>query len=165
MHTLIPSYPQHMHTLITSAYAYAYAYAEHAHKELMCALSIRIRNMCALSTYALGTYAICMHWAHTSRTYVCIEHTHQVLMHVLSICVRNLCVCWENSSVSYAHVQCSLFSMSVKIPNLKRALENILSIHVRNSYVHWMLPAYKSLRPAPFKTTGTLLVKHHFRII
>jgi hypothetical protein len=131
-----------------------YVCAEHMHQELMRALSICIRNKYVRWAYESGTRAcaehmiqelmhalstlriknLCVDLAYASRTYACSEHTHRVvLVHVLSICAKNLYTVAEHTHQFLTR----MLSISVTIPNLKRSLLDMLSIHVRNSCVHW----------------------------
>ncbi len=88
-----------------------YAHAESARKELMHALSIRVRNWCVHWAYASGTktcterspFKTC--WTYASETDAYFEHTGQELMRALSIRVRNWCVHWAYASGTDAHAQ------------------------------------------------------------
>ncbi len=111
---------------------------QHARKELMRALSMRVRNWCAVPwAYTSGTDE-CME--HSSPKLVCAlsavpskhsEHTRQKLMCALSVRIRNWCVTCTYTSVSNSY---SLHKS--KTPNLERSLQNMLSLLLRNWYVH-----------------------------
>ncbi len=117
--------------------------------ELMRTLSISIRNWS-------------VRWAYESITGACTEHTrqelmhavsavpskhaenmHQELMHTLCIRVRNWCVCSAHMSGTGHNVSmCISFypytQHKHKNLNLKRSLQNMLIIHIRNCWVHWV---------------------------
>ncbi len=76
------------------------ACTDHAHQELMCKLSITIRNWC-------------VRWAYESGTDACTEHMRQVLMcaqsavlqNMLSRCIRDWCVFWAYGSATDAFAE------------------------------------------------------------
>ncbi len=112
----------HAHQELTRMWLWAYesgtgACTEHMHQELMRAQST------APSKYA--------------------EHTHQELIHTLCIRVRNWCVPWAHRLGADAYPEHThqflshMLSISVKIPNLKSSLQNMLSMYVKNWCTHW----------------------------
>jgi hypothetical protein len=103
------------------------ACAEHTSQKLIRALSIWVRNWCVHWAYASGTKACTERspsktgWAYASGTNAYPEHTGQgfdaYLEHTHQFLTRML-------------------SISVKLPNLKRSLQHMLSMCVRNRCVH-----------------------------
>ena len=122
----------------------SHSHAEHARQELMRMLSMLVRNWCVCWAYESGTGACTEHThqvlmrAQGAFLSENAEHTHQELMRTLSIRVRNWCVCWAYASVPDAYAQHAhqfltrMLSISIKIPNLKRSLQSMLSMRVRN---------------------------------
>ncbi len=100
-----------------------YKHHEHTHQFLTRMLSMRISfpifQMVILYTLSICVRNWCVHWVYASGTDVCAEHTCQKLVCALSICVMYSCVVWTH------------------VWNLKRSLQNMLSIRVRNWCVPW----------------------------
>ncbi len=116
-----------------------FVYLQHVGKELMRTLSIRVRNWCVRWAYASGIMR-----AGKSRQNMLNIYTHQELMHTLSIRVRTDAfseytrqglMCTLSICISFLLV-CFL-SISIKAPNLKRSLQNMPGMGIRNWNVHW----------------------------
>ncbi len=88
-------------------------------------------------------------WAYALRTDAYPEHTDQELMRLLRIRISSWCVPWtycmHQFLMGYAQHK-------LKIPNLKRSLQNMLIMCVRNWCMHWACTVKKSWpfsRPQP----------------
>jgi hypothetical protein len=85
----------------------SFVYPQHAHKELMCALSMCVRNWAYTSGNSACTEHTCQELMRAQSRVLLkhAEHTHQKLMHTQSIWARNWCIPWAYASVSftYAH--------------------------------------------------------------
>ncbi len=128
-------------------------------------ISFPIFRMFFLYTLSMRIRNWCMHWECATGNDAYPEHTCQELMWVLIICVRNWWVYWacapgtnaceepspfktswafapgtaahpEHTCICISFLR-RMLSLSVKIQNLKRSLQNMLSIRVRNWCVHW----------------------------
>ncbi len=133
------------------------AHPEHTNQFLTRMLSMRISfpifQMFILYTLNMRVRKWCVHWAWAwaSGTDACIENSRQELMHTLSIRVRNWCVFWacasgtnactehRNWCVPWAYASVSYAQHSIKIPNLKRSLQSMLSISQNNAinFANW----------------------------
>ncbi len=113
-------------------------------------LSIRI-SFLYFQMFIFNTLSISVrNWAYTSGTDVCTKHTHQELMHALSIQVMNWCVHW-----AYAKWH-SLGLIAISGP--KKV--SISGPTPSNGGPRYGFPPSKSICPAPYKKTGTLIVKN-----
>ncbi len=109
---------------------------ENARQEIMRTLSIHVRNWCECSSYASGTGEGTEHMRRSAVPSKLPEHMHQDLLH--------------SAHPEHMHQFLKrLFSVSIKIQNLKRSLQNMLSIRVRNWCVHWA------------SASGTAVHAHH----
>ncbi len=83
--------------------------SEHTGQELMCSLSIRVRNWCVPWAYASVSYAYAQHKYNNSKFEKVpskhAEHAIKELMRTLSVCVRNWCVHWAYASGTDAQAQ------------------------------------------------------------
>ncbi len=66
--------------------------AEHMHQEMMCTLSIRVRNWC-------------IHWTYESGTDAYLEHMHQFLTRMLSISIKILYLKRSLQSMLSKHIR------------------------------------------------------------
>ncbi len=109
---------------------------EHMSQELVHALSICNRCSCLHNVQSLQNMLNIqvsnwrVTWAYGSGIDACPKHMDQELMNTLSIQVRNWCIPWSYTSVSYTYAD------HITIPNLKRSIQHMLSMHVRNWTVH-----------------------------
>ncbi len=152
-------HPEHAHHFPYFSNVH-FLYPQHARKELMRALSMRVRNWCVHWAGASGTDAyaehtsqelvralsiriryLFVHRAHSLQKNA--EHTHQELMHTLSIRVRNWCIRWAYESGTDLYPEHThqflmrMLSISIKILNLKEVPTNHAE-HTRNELVRML---------------------------
>ncbi len=105
---------------------------------------MRVRNWCVCWAYESGAGACTDHMRQVlmrAQSAKNSEQTHQELLRTLSVRVRYWCVRWayESGTDAYPEHQflTRMLSISIKIPNLKRSLQSMLSMRVRNRCKCW----------------------------
>jgi hypothetical protein len=167
VHASVPyAHVQHAHQFSYFS-VFHFVYPQHARKEMMLALSMRVRKWCVYWACASGTDAYAEYTSqelmralsicYASGTNTCTEcipstnakHTQQELIRTLSIRVRNWCVPWASVSVSYTYGQHKhKNSKFEEVPSkhaeqARKKLMRAPSVRVRNWCVHW---AYASVQ-------------------